>query len=327
MGLIENGRFVVTGGAGFIGSHLVDALLAQGAAKVAVVDNFFLGKDENLEAARVAHGDRLVVHRDDASDFRVMAQVCDDVKPDGVFNLATKALAYSFFNPAGAYDVNTALALTCLELLRKGAYGRLLHLSSSEVYGTAQAVPMTEDHPLLAETTYAAGKAGADLALQSYVRMFKVDASIVRPFNNYGTRQNDGAFAAVIPITVKRILAGQAPILEGDGDQTRDFIYVKDTVDALLRVWIKGARRGDAMNLGSGKETSIKTLIDAIAKILGFTGDYERRPERVSDVKRHCASVAKAEGIIGTIAKTPLEEGLRATVEWYVERSKKGGRA
>ncbi len=325
MSRIENGRFVVTGGAGFIGSHLVDALLSRGAAKVAVVDNFFLGKDENLAAAAATHGDRLSIYRDDASDFHTMAAVCDREQPDGVFNLATKALAYSFFNPAGAYDVNTALALTCLELLRKGAYGRLLHLSSSEVYGTAQTVPMDETHPLLAETTYAAGKAGADLALQSYVRMYKLDASIVRPFNNYGTRQNDQAFAAVIPITVRRIMAGKPPLLEGDGAQTRDFIYVLDTVDAILRVWLKGARRGEALNLGSGKETSIKSLIDAIAAIMGFSGEYERAPERVSDVRRHCASVTRAEGIIGTIANTPLEVGLKTTVEWYLARAKAGG--
>lgn len=221
---------------GFIGSHLVDALLARGAARVAVVDVFFLGKDENLAPARGLHGKRLHVYRDDASDMHAMSAVLDIEKPDVVFNLATKALIYSFFNPAGALEVNVNLALTCLELLRKGAYGRLIHVSTSEVYGTAQTVSMDESHPLLAETTYAAGKAAADLAVNSYVKMFGVDATIVRPFNDYGLRQNDETYGAVIPLTVRRILTGEMPIIEGTGDQTRDFIYVLDTVDAMLQI-------------------------------------------------------------------------------------------
>ncbi|MCL2723584.1 MAG: GDP-mannose 4,6-dehydratase [Polyangiaceae bacterium] len=314
---IRNGRFLVTGGAGFIGSHLVDALLAKGAARVAVVDNFFLGKDKNLEGARSSHEGRLKIYRDDASNFHVMGAVCNDEKPDIVFNLATKALAYSFFNPVGAFDVNPQLALTCLELQRKGAFGKLVHLSSSEVYGTAQTVPMTESHPLLAETTYAAGKAAADLALMSFVRMFGADATIVRPFNNYGPRQNDQAFAAVIPLTVRRILRGEPPVLEGDGEQTRDFIYVFDTVGALLRVVEHDLPKGDVVNLGSGRETTIRSIVDGICEIMEYRGPVTHTPTRPADVRRHCASVAKAESLIGPIARTSLQDGLAATIDWY----------
>ncbi len=229
-------RALITGGAGFIGSHLVDRLLTDGAERVVVVDTFFLGSDENLADARQRHGDALVVYREDAADHGAMAEICRVEQPDVVFNLATKALLYSFFNPAGACRVNLDIALTLCELLRADAYGRLVHLSSSEVYGTAQQFPMGEDHPLLAETTYAAGKAAADLAVASYVRMFGLDALTVRPFNNFGPRQNSGSFAGVIPLTVARILGGDAPVIEGDGEQTRDFIFVEDTVDALLRL-------------------------------------------------------------------------------------------
>ena len=320
---IERGRFVVTGGAGFIGSHLVDTLLARGAARVAVVDNFFLGRDENLAVARAQHGANLHVYRDDASDMHAMTAVIDKEKPDVVFNLATKALAYSFFSPAGALNVNVNLALTCLELLRKGAYGRLVHLSSSEVYGTAQTVSMDEGHPLLAETTYAAGKAAADLAVLSYVRMFGVNASILRPFNNYGPRQNDETYGAVIPLTVRRILTGEVPVIEGTGEQTRDFIYVRDSVDAVLRLAIAGEHKGEAINVGSGRETTIRSIIEGICSIMNYKGEIARAPERSADVRRHCANVAKAEALIGKIDKTPLESGLATTVEWYVDRLKR----
>lgn len=323
---IEQGRFVVTGGAGFIGSHLVDALLARGAARVAVVDNFFLGRDENLAAAKSLHGDRVQVYRDDASDLHAMTAVIDAEKPDVVFNLATKALVYSFFNPAGALEVNVGLATTCLELLRKGAYGRLVHLSSSEVYGTARAVSMDEHHPLLAETTYAAGKAAADLAVLSYVRMFGVEATIVRPFNNYGLRQNDETYGAVIPLTVRRILRGEQPVIEGSGEQTRDFIYVLDTVDAILRIATSGSHKGEVINVGSGRETTIKSLIEGICRILDYKGEILRAPERGADVRRHCANVAKAEALIGKLEKTSLDAGLAATVAWYADRVK-GARA
>jgi len=321
---IAGGRFVVTGGAGFIGSHLVDELLAKGAARVAVVDSFFLGKDENLEDAVKKHGDRLQVYRDDASDLLLMGAVLDAEKPDTIFNMATKALAYSFFNPAGALNVNVNLALTCLELLRKGAYGRLIHVSSSEVYGSAQTVSMDEAHPLLAETTYAAGKAAADLAVRSYVRMFGSEAIIVRPFNNYGLRQNTQTYGAVIPLTVRRILSGGRPIIEGTGEQTRDFIYVLDTVDAILRLATADLPKGTEVNVGSGHETTIGGLIETICKVMDYKGEIDRRPERSADVRRHCANVTKAEGLIGKCEKTTLEQGLNDTIAWYRTRFQEG---
>jgi len=313
---LEGVRAVVTGGAGFIGSHLVDALLAHGAAQVAVVDSFFLGNEANLVEAG-EHADRLRVYREDAGDPAAMAAVCREVQPDVVFNLATKALKYSFFNPPGACRVNLDVALALCELLREGAFDRLVHLSSSEVYGTAQTVPMSEEHPLLAETTYAAGKAAADLAVASYVRMFDVDAVTLRPFNNYGPRQNTGAFAAVVPITVRRILAGLPPQIEGDGQQTRDFIFVADTVDALLRAARRDDLRGATLNLGSGRETAIATIIDAVAGLLDWDGGIEHLPARPADVRRHCADVQAAEAVLGPIATTTLDDGLAETVAWY----------
>lgn len=314
-------KVVVTGGAGFIGSHLVDALLEAGCERVAVVDNFFLGKAENLSQAELDSGDRVVIYREDAGEYAAMEAAIHAEKPDIVFNLATKALLYSFFNPAGACSVNLDIALNLAELLRKKAFGRLIHVSTSEVYGSAVKVPMDEDHPMLAETTYAAGKAAADLALASYVNQYDLDIKTLRPFNNYGPRQNAGAMAAIIPITIKRILSGEKPIIQGDGEQTRDFVYVTDTVDGLMKFGQLDGYHGDVFNLASGRETRIRDIIDGISSHLGYQGDIEWQPKRSADVRRHIAGVERAVSAIGPVAPTSLEQGLARTVEWYRGRN------
>lgn len=312
-------KVMVVGGAGFIGSHLVDAILAEGAGRVAVVDNFFLGKEENIADARRNGGERFVVYREDAGEFTALAAAIAAEQPDIVFNLATKALLYSFFNPAGAAKVNFDIALALGELLRANAYGKLIHLSSSEVYGTAQSVPMPETHPLLAETSYAAGKAAADLLLASYVRMFDLPVLIIRPFNNYGPRQNDGAMAAVVPLTVRRIEHGERPIIQGDGLQTRDFIYVGDTVEAISKLANCSIGKGEVLNLGSGREISILEIVREIARAMDYRGDILHVEGRVADVRRHCAANDRVRALIGEVATTPLSEGLRRTIAWYRE--------
>lgn len=313
---VKGKRFIVTGGAGFIGSHLVDTLLNLGAEKVVVVDNFFLGNEKNLTDSFNSYGDVLKIYREDAGDINSMRSIVAAEQPDVVFNLATKALLYSFFNPAGACKVNFDIALVLGELLRESAYGKLIHLSSSEVYGTAQYVPMDEYHPLLAETSYAAGKASADLLLSSYYRTFDLDIVIIRPFNNYGPRQNSGAHAAIIPFTLKRIREGMAPLIQGNGMQTRDFIYVEDTVSSIIKLMGLNIK-GMVLNLGSGHETTILEIMNHLCNLTNYKGEIQFLPQRTADVKRHLADVEKVKKMIGEPSVTGLEDGLKATLAWY----------
>lgn len=323
---IKGKHVLVTGGAGFIGSHLCDLLLKKGAGKVVCVDNFFLGKMENLEEA-LAH-DNFVLYRDDARNFGVLQSIMEKEQIEMVFNLATIALNYSFFNAFDAYMVNVEIANTLLELLKIGAYKTLIHTSSSEAYGTAQYSPMDENHPTDPTTPYAAGKAAADLMVHSFYKVLGLDISIVRPFNNYGPRQNAvGNLAAIIPATAKRILDGGMPVVEGDGEQTRDFIYVGDTVRALLLAYEKEESRGKIINLGSGTDISINSLLREICHYLHYDGEWEHRPARTSDVRNLCADAKRAKEYLGFTPKVSFEEGIQKTLDWYLQNLKKGERA
>lgn len=306
---------LVTGGAGFIGSHLTDALVAQGAREAVVIDNMFLGTEENLASALKGPA---VLYRDDAEIAASLEYIVEKHGITTVFNCATKALNYSFVNPSNAFDTNTRVVLNLLELLRKGRIRTLCHLSSSEVYGTAVYEPMDEKHPRTPTTTYAAGKAAADLAVESYHRMFGVDAFIVRPFNNYGPRQNfRGVLAGVIPITVARIRGGGVPEIHGDGMQKRDFIFVRDTVAAILDLYgVMPA--GDTVNVSADNCVAIGDLVRLVADIMGYRGAIERKAARPSDVYCHNASNAKLRAMI-PFATTPFEQGLRETIRWQLE--------
>lgn len=308
---------LVTGGAGFIGSHLVDRLIADGAAHVVVIDNMFLGSEDNLDEAQATG--KLTLYKDDAEFATSLDYIFQRHAIDIVFNCATKALNYSFMNPANAFSTNVTVVLNLLELQRRGAYKSLCHFSTSEVYGSAVYEPMDEKHPRNPTTTYAAGKAAADLAVESFVHMFGLDACIVRPFNNYGPRQNHkGLLAGVIPITTWRILNQGMPEIHGDGQQSRDFIHVRDTVDAVVKLF-RVLPAGESVNISTDNQVTIGDLVTRIAAILGYQGEILRKPARAADVLCHNASNQKVHSLID-YSLTDFDNGLRETLDWYVQR-------
>lgn len=312
---LENSSILVTGGAGFIGSHLVDRLLDIGVKKVVIIDNLFLGSTDNIRDA-VFRG--AVFVKADTEITSSIDNILADHKIDIVFNCATKALNYSFKNPRNAYETNVTTVLNLLEQQRRGTFKTLVHFSTSEVYGTAMYEPMDEKHPMNPTTTYAAGKAAADHAVLSYASMFDLDAFIMRPFNNYGPRQNHvGPLAGIIPVTIKKILHGSSPEIHGSGEQSRNFIFVKDTVNFVVELFSK-MLPGDSINISTNEQISINELVTSICHATGYHGKVHKRPCRKSDVFCHNASNVKLLSMIeGKL--TPFETGLDRTIRWYIQ--------
>jgi UDP-glucose 4-epimerase len=309
---------MVTGGAGFIGSHLVERIARDSPARLVVVDNMFLGHEDNLTAGQEAFPG-LKIYRQDAADFDAMAAIVASESIEVVFNLAIVPLPASLVNPRWTVDHNVALATVACELLRLGHYQTLVHFSSSEAYGSAEYIPMGEDHPSIPSTPYAASKLAGDYSVLSYRETYGVDATVLRPFNNYGPRQNAGAYAGIIPIVVSRAMRGEGIEIFGDGEQTRDFIFVRDTAEAAVRMYEMESTRGKVINIASGRETTINTLVRELLDILGSDVAVTHEEPRPGDVRRHCGGISRAEELIGFEASTSLADGLKETVAWYLE--------
>jgi UDP-glucose 4-epimerase len=310
----------VTGGAGFIGSHLVDAIISEKPKNLVVVDNLFLGKKENLSHAKKKFRNLHFIIGD-AGNFKRMKTLLKGFQIDTVFNLAVIPLPKSLDDPAWTIFENVRITTNICELGRQGYYKKLVHFSSSEAYGNAIRVPMNEDHPLIPSTPYAASKVASDYIALSYLKTFGLRVMIVRPFNNYGPRQNEGSYAGIIPIVVKRVQGGEAIEIFGDGEQTRDFSFVRETANAALRLSQKDEAIGKIINLASGKEISINRLVRNMLKVMGVHHyPVVHTDPRPGDVRRHCGGIKLANKLIGFKSKIPLEEGLRETIHWYLGR-------
>jgi UDP-glucose 4-epimerase len=316
---IENKTILVTGAAGFIGSHLCDALCDQNIKQLIVLDNLYLGKKENLEYSRDKNINlvELLDPKYTSADFNIMKEVFEKYDVDYVFDLATIPLPASLENPKWCFEEITKMALNLCELARLGYFKTLIHCSTSEVYGTAEMIPMTEEHPWNSRTSYAAAKGAADLCIKSYVATYDIDAVIIRPFNNYGPRQNDGNYAGVIPIFINNALQNIQSNIFGDGMQSRDFTYVSDTARGFIELANSNFLKGEVINLSAEEEINILNLGNNIYSHLNQVFSPTFHNARIGDVQRHISSSARMRQLTDFVPAVSIDKGIKNTIEWY----------
>lgn len=307
-------QVVVTGGAGFIGSALVRLLLDAGAT-VHVVDNLVNGKRENL--AELFNNERLTLHVEDIRNVEAMQGILADA--DILYHLATLGVRHSIHSPHENHEVNATATLNLLAIAREQGIGRFVYVSTSEVYGTARTVPMTEEHPTFPMTVYGAAKLAGECYARAYHETYGYATSIVRPFNAYGPRSHhEGDSGEVIPKFLLRCLVGKPLVIFGDGEQTRDFTYVDDSARGILLAGIVSAAIGQTINLGSGYEISINQLaatIKAVAQQPNAEVSYDA--PRPGDVLRLYSDSRKAGEVLGFEPRVTLQEGLQRLHDWY----------
>lgn len=305
-------KVLVTGGAGFIGSHLVDRLIECG-YKVTVLDNLFKGKYDTL--ARHKSNPNLRFYEGEIRNKEDLRNALKGM--DYVFHLAAIVnVPLSVENPLLVNEVNVNGTINVLEESCKADVKRLVFGSSCAVYGEPAYMPVDEDHPTKPLSPYGVSK----LAGEHYCRVFYeskgFETVCLRFFNVYGPRQDGGPYARVIHQFIDRLKHGEQPIIFGDGRQTRDFVHVEDVVEACLLSINREECVGEVVNIGSGVETSINELAETMIRIFGL---YNLEPkyleERAGDIKRSCASLVKAEKILGYRPKTSLRDGLRKLIE------------
>lgn len=305
------GRVVVTGGAGFIGSHLVDRLAEAGARDIVVIDDLSTGSEQNL-----AHlGDRIELIVGDCADPSIAERAGD---ADTVFHLAVRNVRASIGEPRENLRVNALGTLEMLEALRNGSRGSFVYVSSSEVYGVADVDRFTEDALPQPTTVYGAGKlAGEHIAL-AYARTYGMRTSVVRPFNNYGPRSHfEGDSGEVIPKFILRALAGQPLHIHGTGTQTRDFMYVEDTAAWLVELAMNPRLDGRVVNIGYGREVSVNELAAQVLTTTGSDSMVVRGDPRPGDLPRLLADVALVRDLSEYRPRVGFEEGLRRTIEYF----------
>ncbi|MBI4349034.1 MAG: NAD-dependent epimerase/dehydratase family protein [Elusimicrobia bacterium] len=301
---------LVIGGAGFIGSHIVDELLERGRT-VCVLDDLSLGSPSNLASLAAGSVDLVV---GDATDPETVDTLVRRVAPSRIWDLAVIPLPRSLRAPSAVVGSIVGIARNVAEVAREHG-PELIHFSSSEVYGSAVGDAMNESHPLAPRTPYAAAKAASDLITQSYVHTFRVRAIVIRPFNTYGPRQNWRRDAAVVPRTIRRGRLKLPAQLAIPGTQTRDFVFVSDVARLAVQLADRGPLDGTVVNVGSGVETPIADVVGAIAR--GMDVGIERIGTRPADVTRHRADIGRLRSRLGDPALTPLDVGLERTIDWY----------
>jgi dTDP-glucose 4,6-dehydratase len=306
-------KVLVTGAGGFIGSHLAEELARSGAQVRALVHYNALGKMGWLDDSPLR--DQMEIIAGDICDRDSVRRAMQG--SEIVFHLAALiAIPYSYHAPASYVRTNVEGTLNVLQAARDLSVRRVLHTSTSEVYGTARFVPITEEHPLQGQSPYSASKVGADKMAEAFHLSFNLPVVTIRPFNTFGPRQSA---RAVIPTIITQCLAGEVVKL-GSLHPTRDMNFVANTVEGYLRAAEAAAAVGQTINLGSGREISIGDLARLIGEVVGKPAKIETESQRIrpenSEVERLLASNARAEEVLGWKPRVSLEDGLKLTVDW-----------
>lgn len=300
---------LVTGGSGFIGSHIVDGLLANG-EQVRVLDDLSTGRPENLEGSRAD----LVVA--DVSDFSACLEATEGIEV--IFHeAAARAVGLSVTDPITSDRVNSGGTVNILTAARDNGVRRVIIASSSSVYGGVAPLPTPEDAPIHPKSPYAVSKAASEMYCRVFSELYGIETIVLRYFNVYGPRQHPKSpYAAAIPLFVNALLDGRRPTIFGDGLQSRDFTYVDDVVRANLAAAKVGNATGQIFNVAAGGERTIVDLVAMIQKILGTDLEPVFEEARAGDVRASRADPGKALSELGWEAQTDFEEGLARTIEW-----------
>jgi len=315
---LKGQRVLVTGAGGFIGSHLTDALTRGGAHVRAMVHYNCRDSRGHLDTLDPEVQQAIEVVAGDVCDARWMRHAVEGC--DVVFHLAALiGIPYSYHAPQSYAATNFLGTLNVLEACRDCGVKRLVHTSTSEVYGTAQYTPMDEAHPLHAQSPYAATKLGADQLAYSYYASFGVPVVILRPFNTFGPRQSR---RAVIPTVISQALAGDEGTL-GNVDAVRDFLYVADNARGYMAAAVAEKAVGEVIQVGTGTAVTVGRVVELVGECLGKTlrvrtTEERRRPEK-SEVRELICTPAKAEALLGWKPEVSLREGLEQTVRWIAE--------
>lgn len=306
-------KILVTGGAGFIGSHLCEHLVALG-KRVVVLDNFRNGKRENLT---FAGGEALEVIEGDIVDPAICVRALRGV--DTVYHLACLGVRHSLHSPVENHQVNALGTLNVLEAAKATGVKRFVYVSTSEIYGRATEFPITEDCTPWPLTVYGSSKLAGEHYARSYFECWNLPVVCVRPFNNYGPRSHfEGDSGEVIPRFLLRALAGQRPVIFGDGGHTRDFLYVNDCAETLVKIAASDALVGQVVNLGYGEELRIDMLARTVVEAVGRP-DLEPIFEapRPADVPKLWVDTSKLKRAINFRPRVSLREGLGQTAEYF----------
>ncbi len=313
---LKNKRVLVTGADGFIGSHLAERLIARGAKVRAFVYYNSFNSWGWLDHVPAPLARKMEIFSGDIRDPNGVWEAARDI--DVIFHLAALiGIPFSYHSPDSYIDTNVKGTLNVLQAARKRKVNKVVHTSTSEVYGTAQYAPIDEKHPINPQSPYAASKSAADSLALAFHRSFGLPVAVLRPFNTYGPRQSA---RAVIPTVLAQVCNGKRSVKVGNLGVTRDFNFVDDTVEAFLKIAESDAAVGEVFNAGSGREASLHEVIAVIRKITGINFKVVIEKERLrpakSEVERLICDAEKLRMVCGWAPRVSLEQGLKQTCEW-----------